>query len=102
MQRDAFLLAFYKGFYARLWFDAETQKWVGRILDSDDLMVFDGTSLEDALATFHGGIEEYIKISGERTGRQSKTEVLNMIRWGTEMPDFETAALEFLQEENNE
>ena len=95
---DNFLLACYKGFYARLWFDEASHKWVGRVLDMEDLLVFDGTDLEDALATFHGGIEEYIKAAGGNI-KHGKTQVINMIRYGIEDRPFMDEAREFLKEE---
>lgn len=99
VSRKAFLLAYYKSFFARIWFNEEQQKWVGRILDVDDLIVFDGKTLEEALATFHSGIEEYMKASGGIVECRANTQVINMIRWGLETPDFEQAAENFLNEE---
>ena len=71
---------------------------VGRVLDMEDLLVFDGTDLEDALATFHGGIEEYIKAAGGNI-KHGKTQVINMIRYGIEDRPFMDEAREFLKED---
>lgn len=93
-----FLLACYKGYYARIWFDEASQKWIGRVLDMEDLLVFDGDSLEDVLNTFHSGMEEYIK-AADGPIPHTNTQTINMIQYGVETHSFIDAARKFLQEE---
>ncbi len=95
-----FLLACYKDFYARIWFDEESEKWIGRVLDVEDLIVFDGKTLEEVLATYHSGIEELLKaLDGITYKKRSNPQVLNLIRHGIEDPNFEEATRNFLNEE---
>ena len=92
------MLACYKDFYARIWYDEEEKKWIGRVLDSEDILVFDGTTLEDVLSTFHGGIEAYIEAAGGTVPKRTHAQVMNMIRFGIEERPFMDAAKELLNE----
>ena len=57
-----FLLSCYKGFFARIEYDEKNQKWIGYVLNSEDAtIVFDGDTLEELLATYHSGINQYNK-----------------------------------------
>ena len=94
--RDSFLLACYKGFFARIFH--EDGKWIGRVLDMEDLLVFDGKTIEEALETFHAGIEGYIIAAGGTIKPHAKTQIINMIRFGIENPDFDEEAKKFLEE----
>lgn len=98
MTEQNFLLACYKDFYARIWYDEEEKKWIGRVLDSEDILVFDGTTLEDVLSTFHGGIEAYIEAAGGTVPKRTHAQVMNMIRFGIEERPFMDAAKELLNE----
>lgn len=96
---DSYLLACYKGIFARIYYEEQGKKWIGRVLDTEDLLVFDGDTIEEALETFHGGIEEYIKAASGVLPPQSHTQTYNMIRYGIEERPFMEAAREFLREE---
>ena len=92
-----FLLACFHGFFAKISYYEEKKKWTGRVLDTQDLIVFDGDTLEEALTSFHGGIQEYRNAGNEPNPYHAQT--LNLIRHGIEEPDFMDAAREFLDEE---
>ena len=96
---DNFLLACYKGIFARIWYEEESEEWVGRVLDADDILVFNGTSLDDVLRTFHGGIDEYIKAAGGTIPNWGHTQTYNMIRYGIETRPFMDLARNLLHEE---
>lgn len=100
LMEENYLLAYYKKFFARIWFDDASDMWIGRVMDTDDVLVFDGKTLEEALSTFHGGIEEYIKNAGGAI-KGRNTQVLNLIRHGMENPDFINAARELLYGEDD-
>lgn len=95
-----FLLACYQGFLAKISYYEEKKKWTGRLLDSQDLVIFDGDTLEETLETFHEGIEEY-----KKTGKKSSpyhAQAVNLIRHGIEEPDFIETAREFLYDGEKE
>ena len=95
-QETNYLLACFEGFFAKISYSEEDKKWIGRILDVPDLVVFDGNTLEEALATFHNGILGY-KLAHKPNPYHAQ--VLNMIRYGIEEPDFIDAARELLYSE---
>ena len=98
MEEQSFLLACYKGIFAKIVYEESDKKWIGRVLDADDLLVFTGKTIEDTLQTFHNGIEEYIAAAGAIPSR-SHTQTYNMIRYGVEARPFMETAREFLREE---
>lgn len=98
MEEQNFLLACYKGIFAKISYEEETDLWIGRVLDVEDLLVFTGHDIEDALNTFHAGVEEYIAAGGTvKSG--SHVQTYNMIRYGIETRPFMEEARRFLQEE---
>ena len=99
MNEQNFLLAYYKGFFARISYDEPSTKWIGRVLDVDDLMVFDGDTIEEILATFHEGLETYLSVTGNLLPHQFHSQTYNMIRYGIEERPFMEAARELLHEE---
>ena len=50
----------YKGYTARMDFDAEDKVIVGRVLDIDDIITFHGTSVDEFEAAFHAAVDSYI------------------------------------------
>ena len=97
---ENFLLACYKGIFARIWYDEESKKWIGRVLDTDgDILVFNGDSMEEAINTFHGGIETYIDAAGGTIPNWGHTQTYNMIRYGIETRPFMEMAQHLLEEE---
>ena len=99
MTENDFLLACYRGIFARIGYDDESKKWVGRVLDSEDVLVFSGDSLDDVLSTFHTGIEAYIEAAGGVVPNWGHTQTYNMIRYGVEVRPFMELARDFLREE---
>ncbi len=65
-------LAKYKGFTARIEFSDDDKIFVGRVLDIDDIICFDGENLNKAIKQFHGMIDFHIEINSQRKAeRQS-------------------------------
>lgn len=50
----------YKGYTARMVFDAEDKIIVGRVLDIDDIISFHGQSVAEFEANFHATVDDYI------------------------------------------
>ena len=94
-----FLLDCYRGVFARISYEPDSEKWIGRILDTEELLVFDGNTVEDALATFHAGVEECLKMSNGIFPTKSHTQTFSMIRYGIEERPFMEATREFLRKE---
>jgi predicted HicB family RNase H-like nuclease len=58
----------YKGYSARVEFDAEDRIFVGRLAGISDIAVFHGSSVDELEAAFRETVDHYIEVS-ERTGR---------------------------------
>ena len=50
----------YKGYTARMDFDAEDKIIVGRVLDIDDIITFHGNSVAEFEAAFQAAVDGYI------------------------------------------
>ena len=50
----------YKGYTARMEFDAEDKIIVGRVLDIDDIITFHGASVAEFEAALHAAVDGYI------------------------------------------
>jgi predicted HicB family RNase H-like nuclease len=50
----------YKGYRAKMEFDADDKIIVGRVLDIDDLIVFHGESVREFEAAFHVAVDGYL------------------------------------------
>ena len=50
----------YRGYTARMDFDAEDKIIVGRVIDIDDIITFHGTSVAEFEAAFHTAVDGYI------------------------------------------
>ena len=50
----------YKGYTARMDFDAQDKIIVGRVLDIDDIISFHGASIASFEAAFHKAVDSYI------------------------------------------
>ena len=55
----------YKGYTASMVFDAEDKFVVGRVLDVDDIISFQGESVAEFESNFHAAIEDYLAASNE-------------------------------------
>lgn len=82
--KQNFLLACYNGFFSKIEYSEEKKLWIGYVLDVDDLLMFSGETLEDALQTFHSGIDEYSKVVDLNSQTKDNVEVINLIRYKNE------------------
>ena len=82
--KQNFLLACYNGFYAKIEYSEEKQKWIGYVLDMEDLLMFSDKTLDGVLVTFHMGIEEYLKENHPGEIYKDNIDVINLIRHGSE------------------
>lgn len=58
----------YKGYRARVEFDARDSIFVGQVLGLADRITFHGTTVDKLIADFHAGIDHYLKDCA-KTGR---------------------------------
>jgi predicted HicB family RNase H-like nuclease len=64
----------YKGYRGHFELDAETGLFHGEVLDTRDVITFQGTSVEELTQAFHDSIDDYLEfcsstLSGCRPGR---------------------------------
>ncbi|AFZ45833.1 putative HicB protein [Halothece sp. PCC 7418] len=50
----------YKGYEAVIEYDEEDQILVGRVINTKDIIVFDGLSVDEIKQSFHQVIDEYL------------------------------------------
>ncbi|HAH23937.1 MAG TPA: hypothetical protein DCL77_09310 [Prolixibacteraceae bacterium] len=55
----------YKGFAGSVHFNAEDQVFFGKIEGINDLITYEGTTLEDLEQGFHSMVDEHINDTGE-------------------------------------
>jgi len=53
----------YKGYYTSLHFSSEDEVFYGKLLDIDDLVNFEGASVEEFKRAFHEAVEDYLGTS---------------------------------------
>ena len=51
----------YKGYEAMIEFDNEDRLFVGRVINTRDVIVFDGLSVDELEESFHAIIDEYLE-----------------------------------------
>ncbi len=51
----------YKGYEATVEFDNEDRLFVGRVINTRDVIVFDGLSVDELEQSFHAVIDEYLE-----------------------------------------
>ena len=51
----------YKGYEAIIEFDDEDRLFVGRVINTRDVIAFDGSSVDELEQSFHAVIDEYLK-----------------------------------------
>lgn len=61
----------YKGYLARVDYDAEDRIFVGRLAGIADIAVFHGTTVDELETAFHETVDHYLEVS-ERTGRPAQ------------------------------
>ena len=59
----------YKGYRAVVQFDYEDGVFHGRVVDTRDVIFFEGTSVEQLVEEFHFSIDDYLAVCAER-GRE--------------------------------
>jgi predicted HicB family RNase H-like nuclease len=62
----------YKGYAARIEFDAEDRIFVGHLAGIDDIVTFHGSSVDELETAFHEAVDHYLEVS-ERTGHRPQT-----------------------------
>jgi len=58
----------YKGFIGQIDYDSETNRLVGEVVNSIDLLEFDGQSAHDIRASFRRCVDEYLLMQKEMAG----------------------------------
>ena len=61
----------YRGYAARVEYDAEDRIFTGRIAGIDDIVVFHGQSVDELETAFRESVDHYLEVS-ERTGIPAK------------------------------
>jgi predicted HicB family RNase H-like nuclease len=51
----------YKNYQAVVEFDAEDRIFTGRVVNTNDVIVFDGTSVDELEVAFHTAIDQYLQ-----------------------------------------
>ena len=51
----------YKGYEAIVEYDEQDRLFVGRVINTLDVIVFDGKSVEELESSFHNTVEEYLE-----------------------------------------
>ena len=51
---------YYKGFLSRIYFAGDAALFHGEVLDVDDLIVFQGRTLEEAVGSMEEAIDDYL------------------------------------------
>jgi predicted HicB family RNase H-like nuclease len=51
----------YKGYEATVEFDEEDRLFVGRVMNTRDVIAFDGSSVDELEQSFHAAIDEYLQ-----------------------------------------
>ena len=59
----------YKGYHATVQFDYDAGVLHGRVLDTRDVIFFEGTSVDQLVKEFHFSIDDYLAVCAER-GRE--------------------------------
>ena len=55
----------YKGYRASVTFDDEIQMFHGEVIDTRDVITFQGVSVEELREAFRGSVDEYLKVCVE-------------------------------------
>ena len=61
----------YRGYAARIAYDAEDRIFVGRLAGIKDIVVFHGTTVDELETAFHETVDHYLEVC-ERTGRPAQ------------------------------
>ena len=55
----------YKGYRASVTFDDEIEFFHGEVVDTRDVITFQGVSVEELREAFRGSVDEYLKVCAE-------------------------------------
>jgi predicted HicB family RNase H-like nuclease len=61
----------YRGYAARIEYDADDRILIGRLAGIKDIAVFHGTTVDELETAFHETVDHYLEVSG-RTGRPAQ------------------------------
>ncbi len=56
----------YKGYYARVEFDEESDIFHGEVINTSDVVTFEGTSVDELKQAFQDSIDDYLDFCAER------------------------------------
>jgi predicted HicB family RNase H-like nuclease len=62
----------YKGYTGHVEFDEEAGLFHGEVLDTRDVVTFQGTSVEELIQAFHDSIDDYLDYCNERGEQPDK------------------------------
>ena len=62
----------YKGYQAVVQFDYEAGVFHGKVVDTRDVIFFEGTSVDQLIKEFHFSIDDYLAVCAERGREPSK------------------------------
>jgi len=51
----------YKGYEAIIKYSAEDETFVGEVINTNDILIFDGNNVSEIEQSFHGVVDDYIK-----------------------------------------
>lgn len=51
----------YKGYEAKIEFEEEDRIFVGRVINTEDIIAFDGTTVDELEQSFHAAIDQYLE-----------------------------------------
>lgn len=62
----------YRGYEAIVEYSEEDQTFIGRVINTHDILIFDGSSATEAESSFHAVVDDYIEdcIGDVRLNRQ--------------------------------
>ncbi len=63
----------YKGYYGNVHFSAEDDAFIGEVIGINDIVVFEGESVEELKSSFHQAIEDYLDACKEVSKSPDKT-----------------------------
>lgn len=55
----------YKGYHAKIEYSSEDKAFVGEVVGIDDMLVFDGQSVQELETMFHASIDDYLELCRE-------------------------------------
>lgn len=56
----------YKNYEASIKYSDEDKIFIGEVVNASDILVFDGSTVEEVNASFHVVVDEYLKVVGNK------------------------------------